>query len=90
MVRRTSSHVESRSGIEQFVPSEFSAGRDDYNPVDGRPLSVESSRTTRNGGQRTFMGGASPHYSREMRDQSQAVDIVHSYANGLFGEVFLQ
>jgi len=31
---------------------------------------------------------ASPHYSREMRDQSQAVDIVHNYANGLFGEVF--
>jgi len=23
-----------------------------------------------------------------MRDQSQAVDIVHNYANGLFGEVF--
>jgi len=31
---------------------------------------------------------ASPHYSREMRGQSQAVDIVHNYANGLFDEVF--
>jgi len=30
----------------------------------------------------------SPHYSREMRDQSQAVDIAHNYANGLFDEVF--
>jgi len=30
----------------------------------------------------------SPHYSREMRDQSQAIDIAHSYANGLFDEVF--
>jgi len=30
----------------------------------------------------------SPHYSREMRDQSQTVDIVHNYANGLFDEVF--
>jgi len=30
----------------------------------------------------------SPHYSREMRGQSQAVDIVHNYANGLFDEVF--
>jgi len=30
----------------------------------------------------------SPHYSREMRGQSQAFDIVHNYANGLFGEVF--
>jgi len=30
----------------------------------------------------------SPHYSREMRDQSQAVDIVYNYANGLFDEVF--
>jgi len=29
-----------------------------------------------------------PHYSREMRDQSQTVDIVHNYANGLFDEVF--
>jgi len=29
-----------------------------------------------------------PHYSREMRDQSQAVDIAHNYANGLFDEVF--
>jgi len=29
-----------------------------------------------------------PHYSREMRGQSQAVDIVHNYANGLFDEVF--
>jgi len=29
-----------------------------------------------------------PHYSREMRDQSQAVAIAHNYANGLFGEVF--
>jgi len=32
--------------------------------------------------------GFSPHYSREMRDQSQTVDIVHNYANGLFDEVF--
>jgi len=32
----------------------------------------------------------SPHYSREMRDQSQAIDIVYNYANGLFDEVFLQ
>ncbi len=32
--------------------------------------------------------GASRHYSREMRDQSQAFDIVHNYANGLFDEVF--
>jgi len=32
----------------------------------------------------------SPHYSREMRDQSQAVVIAHNYANGLFDEVFLQ
>jgi len=31
---------------------------------------------------------SSPHYSREMRDQSQTVDIVHNYANGLFDEVF--
>jgi len=31
---------------------------------------------------------SSPHYSREMRGQSQAVDIVHNYANGLFDEVF--
>jgi len=31
---------------------------------------------------------AGPHYSREMRDQSQTVDIVHNYANGLFDEVF--
>jgi len=31
---------------------------------------------------------ANPHYSREMRDQSQTVDIVHNYANGLFDEVF--
>jgi len=30
----------------------------------------------------------SPHYSREMRDQSQTIDIVHNYANGLFDEVF--
>jgi len=30
----------------------------------------------------------SPHYSREMRDQSQAVAIAHNYANGLFDEVF--
>jgi len=30
----------------------------------------------------------SPHYSREMRGQSQTVDIVHNYANGLFDEVF--
>jgi len=30
----------------------------------------------------------SPHYSREMRDQSQTVDIAHNYANGLFDEVF--
>ncbi len=30
----------------------------------------------------------SRHYSREMRDQSQAFDIVHNYANGLFDEVF--
>jgi len=30
----------------------------------------------------------SPHYSREMRGQSQAFDIVHNYANGLFDEVF--
>jgi len=29
-----------------------------------------------------------PHYSREMRDQSQTVDIAHNYANGLFDEVF--
>jgi len=29
----------------------------------------------------------SPHYSREMRGQSQAFDIVHNYANGLFDEV---
>jgi len=29
-----------------------------------------------------------PHYSREMRGQSQAFDIVHNYANGLFDEVF--
>jgi len=34
------------------------------------------------------MHHASPHYSREMRDQSQTVDIVHNYANGLFDEVF--
>jgi len=33
-------------------------------------------------------GFANPHYSREMRDQSQTVDIVHNYANGLFDEVF--
>jgi len=32
--------------------------------------------------------GSSPHYSREMRDQSQAVAIAHNYANGLFDEVF--
>jgi len=32
--------------------------------------------------------GASPHYSREMRDQCQTVDIVYNYANGLFDEVF--
>jgi len=32
--------------------------------------------------------GTNPHYSREMRDQSQTVDIVHNYANGLFDEVF--
>jgi len=31
---------------------------------------------------------ANRHYSREMRDQSQAFDIVHNYANGLFDEVF--
>jgi len=31
---------------------------------------------------------ANPHYSREMRGQSQAVDIVYNYANGLFDEVF--
>jgi len=30
----------------------------------------------------------SPHYSREMRDQCQALDIVYNYANGLFDEVF--
>jgi len=30
----------------------------------------------------------SRHYSREMRDQSQAFDTVHNYANGLFDEVF--
>jgi len=29
-----------------------------------------------------------PHYSREMRDQSQAVAIAHNYANGLLDEVF--
>ena len=29
-----------------------------------------------------------PHYSRETRDQIQAVDIVHNYENGLFDEVF--
>ncbi len=33
-------------------------------------------------------GSTSPHYSREMRDQSQAVAIAHNYANGLFDEVF--
>jgi len=33
-------------------------------------------------------GPPSPHYSREMRDQSQTVDIAHNYANGLFDEVF--
>jgi len=31
---------------------------------------------------------ASLHYSREMRDQSQAVAIAHNYANRLFDEVF--
>jgi len=42
-------------------------------------------------GSASLCGGgrdASPHYSREMRDQSQTVDIVHNYANGLFDEVF--
>jgi len=34
------------------------------------------------------LDGVSRHYSREMRDQSQAFDIVHNYANGLFDEVF--
>jgi len=36
----------------------------------------------------TLLEAASPHYSREMRDQSQTVDIAHNYANGLFDEVF--
>jgi len=37
----------------------------------------------------SFVGRcANPHYSREMRDQSQAIDIVYNYANGLFDEVF--
>jgi len=35
-----------------------------------------------------YCAAPSPHYSREMRDQSQTVDIVHNYANGLFDEVF--
>jgi len=37
-----------------------------------------------------FCFGSAPsrHYSREMRDQSQAFDTVHNYANGLFDEVF--
>ncbi len=33
-------------------------------------------------------GASSLHYSREMRDQSQAVAIAHNYANRLFDEVF--
>ncbi len=37
---------------------------------------------------RTRRLSPSPHYSREMRDQSQTVDIAHNYANGLFDEVF--
>jgi len=37
---------------------------------------------------KTLFSNANPHYSREMRDQSQAVAIAHNYANGLFDEVF--
>jgi len=39
-------------------------------------------------GIKVLPAATSPHYSREMRDQSQAVAIAHNYANGLFDEVF--
>ena len=51
------------------------------------PLPSDGQRG-RSRGRTGDLSRASPHYSREMRDQSQAVDIVHNYANGLFDEVF--
>jgi len=53
------------------------------------PYGIENmTYCTTNCGLLTQKSSISPHYSREMRGQSQAFDIVHNYANGLFDEVF--